>query len=53
MDKQFKYAEKRNILYTVIIGSKELETKTCTVKNLKTGEQKTIGFDELISTFKN
>ena len=41
-DKQFKYAERKNILYTVIIGSKEIETNTCIIKNIKTGEQQTI-----------
>ncbi|HTQ64138.1 MAG TPA: histidine--tRNA ligase [Puia sp.] len=47
-DKQFKYAEKKNIPYVIIIGSKELETKTCSIKNLKTGEQKVVGQDEII-----
>ena len=41
-DKQFKYAEKKNIPYTVIIGSKELTDNTCTIKKLATGEQQTI-----------
>jgi histidyl-tRNA synthetase len=41
-DKQFKYAEKKNILYAVIIGSKELAEETCTIKNLQTGKQDTI-----------
>ena len=41
-DKQFKFAEKKNINYAVIIGSKELESKTCSIKNLQTGEQETI-----------
>jgi histidyl-tRNA synthetase len=49
LDKQFKYAEKKNIPFVIIVGSKEIENKTATVKNLKTGEQKTIGFDELIN----
>ncbi|HYJ64232.1 MAG TPA: His/Gly/Thr/Pro-type tRNA ligase C-terminal domain-containing protein, partial [Parafilimonas sp.] len=40
-DKQFKYAERKNILYAVIIGSKEIETNTCIIKNIKTGEQQT------------
>ena len=40
-DKQFKYAEKKNIPFVVIIGSQEMENHTCTLKNLKTGEQKT------------
>jgi histidyl-tRNA synthetase len=41
-DKQFKYAGKKNIPFIVIIGSKELEEKTGTIKNLKTGLQQTI-----------
>jgi histidyl-tRNA synthetase len=40
-DKQFKYAERKNILYAVIIGSKEIETNTCIIKNIKTGTQQT------------
>mgnify|MGYP001548441297 CR=1 FL=1 len=41
-DKQFKYAEKKNIQFVVIIGSKELNEETCTIRNLLTGEQETI-----------
>ena len=41
-DKQFKYADKKNIPYAIIIGSKELIDQTCTIKNLKTGDQQTI-----------
>ncbi len=41
-DKQFKYAEKKNIPYIIIIGSKELQENTCTVKNLNNSNQETI-----------
>ena len=41
-DKQFKYADKKQIPYAVIIGSKEAEEGTCVVKNLVSGEQSTI-----------
>ncbi|MCU7547853.1 histidine--tRNA ligase [Chitinophagaceae bacterium LB-8] len=47
MDKQFKYAEKKNIPYVVIIGSKEIEEKICAVKDLQKGEQQKIPFEEL------
>lgn len=47
-DKQFKYAEKKNIPYAVIIGTKELESGTCNVKNLVKGEQVTVSFEELL-----
>jgi histidyl-tRNA synthetase len=46
-DKQFKYAEKKNILYAVIIGSKELADSTCTIKNLQTSKQETITQNDL------
>lgn len=48
-DKQFKYAEKKNIPYVVIIGSKELEENTCTIKNLLQGSQQTIPQQELLN----
>ncbi len=46
-DKQFKYAEKKNISYIIIIGSKELEEKVCTIKDLRKAEQQTISFSNL------
>jgi histidyl-tRNA synthetase len=46
-DKQFKYAEKKNIPYVIIMGSKELEDKTCVIKDLRTSEQQTIPADRL------
>jgi len=52
LDKQFKYATKKNISFAVIIGSKEMEEKNCLVKNLGTGEQKTIPETELLDFFK-
>ncbi|HMF71137.1 MAG TPA: histidine--tRNA ligase [Flavitalea sp.] len=42
MDKQFKYAEKKQIPYAVIIGSKELQEQTCLVRNLGTKEQQSL-----------
>ena len=48
MDKQFKYAEKKNIPFVVIIGSRELENKTCVLKNLNSGEKKTFFFEEFL-----
>jgi len=48
-DKQFKYAEKKNIPFIIIIGEKELTDNTCTVKNLSTGEQQTIPGNTLIN----
>ncbi|OLY91534.1 histidyl-tRNA synthetase [Cnuella takakiae] len=49
MDKQFKYAEKKGIPYAIIIGSKELESGTCNVKDLRNGQQQSIGFADLLT----
>ncbi len=48
-DKQFKYAEKKNIPYAVIIGSKELEEQTCTIKTLLQSSQQTSPQQELLN----
>ncbi len=47
MDKQFKYAEKKNISYAVILGAKELESGKLNVKDLQAKTQVEIGFEEL------
>ncbi|HTL08267.1 MAG TPA: histidine--tRNA ligase [Chitinophagaceae bacterium] len=47
-DKQFKYAEKKNIRFVVIIGSQELANATCTIKDLQSGEQQTIAQQALL-----
>ncbi len=51
ISKQFSYAEKKKIQYAVIIGSKEIEQKYCLVKNLSTGLQEVIIFDQLFAYF--
>ncbi len=46
-DKQFKYAEKKGIGHIIILGSKELEDGTFTIKELATGQQNTVQWSEL------
>jgi histidyl-tRNA synthetase len=52
LDKQFKYASKKNIPFAVIIGSNEMELETCVLKNLEKGEQQTIQVKQLSSFLK-
>jgi len=47
MDKQFRYAEKKNIGWVVIIGSQEVQNNTGVVKNIKTGKQETVALANL------
>lgn len=42
LDKQLKYANKKNIPYVIIIGPEEAEKNLMKLKNMKTGEQKLI-----------
>lgn len=46
-DKQFRYAEKKNIPHVILIGEKELQEGTCTIKTLASGKQVTVPLDEL------
>ena len=52
LDKQFKYADKKNIPFVIIIGSKEIDANEAIVKNLKTGVQQKLAVSE-ISAFLN
>ena len=50
MKKQMEYANRRGIPYVIIIGSNELERGVVTLKNMQSGEQQELSFDELIAT---
>ncbi|MBE2229345.1 MAG: histidine--tRNA ligase [Chitinophagaceae bacterium] len=49
-DKQFKYAEKKNIPFVVILGEKELGEGRCNLKDLRSGVQHSLTWDELMET---
>ncbi len=49
LDKQFKYAEKKGIPSVIIIGSQELLDHTCLIKNLASGEQKSLSQSALLA----
>jgi histidyl-tRNA synthetase len=51
--KQFTYAEKKQIPFVIIIGSKEMEQDCCQVKNLSTGLQQELEIGKLSSYFNN
>ena len=50
---QFKYANKLSIPYVVIIGEDEIQNNTVSIKNMETGEQKTLPIEEVIKLIKN
>jgi histidyl-tRNA synthetase len=52
LDKQFKYANKKNINFAVIIGPDEAETGEATVKNMATGKQEKVKQTALVKYLK-
>jgi histidyl-tRNA synthetase len=50
---KFKYADKLMVPYVVIIGEDEIANNVVTLKNMKTGEQKTLTIEETIKTVKD
>ncbi len=52
MKKQMGYANNHNIPYVAIIGESEMQENTIAVKNMSSGEQKSMSIDALIELLK-
>ncbi len=48
MKKQMSYADKRNIQYVIMAGADEMNSQSYTVKNMSSGEQKRLSFQDLL-----
>lgn len=48
LQKQFKYANDKNISYVVIIGEEEIKNNSVALKNMVTGEQQILSHSELL-----
>ncbi len=46
--KQFQYADKRGIQFAVLVGEEEIKNEKFTIKNLTTGEQESLSFEDLL-----
>jgi histidyl-tRNA synthetase len=53
IDKQFKYAETRNIKVAVIFGQKEAKDRVVNLKNLSEKKQITVNLDDLVNEVKS
>ena len=49
LKKQFEYADRKGIPFLAIIGDQEMDQGTVTLKNLASGEQRSVPKDELVS----
>jgi len=52
MKKQMSYANAKAIPYVVIVGEEEMNTGDLSVKNMETGEQQKIAFEQFLESFK-
>ncbi|SDW67159.1 histidyl-tRNA synthetase [Aequorivita viscosa] len=53
MGKQMGYADKRDIPFTVLAGESEIEQQVFTLKNMKTGEQRSLDLTALKNALKS
>ena len=49
--KQFTYAERKGILYGVLIKEQDIKDNTYTLKNMQTGDKQTLSLENLIKIF--
>lgn len=52
LKKQITYANKRNIPFVVLVGDEEMFSKRFTVKDMKSGSQKSLNLQELLACLK-
>jgi histidyl-tRNA synthetase len=45
--RQFKYADERKIRYVLLLGPQEIQDQVVAVKDLSSGEQQSLSFDEV------
>ncbi|MDR2835509.1 MAG: histidine--tRNA ligase [Bacteroidales bacterium] len=50
-DKQFKYANNKNIAFVVIIGEEEIKNNNVSIKNMTTGAQEIVSVENFIDYF--
>ena len=47
MKKQMNHANKREVPFVILAGAEEIDNKMFTLKNMKTGEQAAVSFEDL------
>ena len=50
--KKFKYADKLNVKYVIVIGEEEIKNNVVTLKNMITGEQNSLDIEKVIEIIK-
>lgn len=53
LSKNLEYASKQSIPYVIIIGEQEIKQNKVTLRNMNTGEQKTLSMEQVIQQLQN
>lgn len=49
LKKQLDYADRKSIPFVILVGSEEMQSGLLTLKNMQTGEQQKLAFDEILA----
>lgn len=52
LKKKFKYADQTKVDYVIVLGEEEIKNRKYSLKDMKTGDQEEVTFDELVDRFK-
>lgn len=52
LKKKFKYADQTKVDYVIVLGEEEIKTRKYSLKNMRSGDQEEVTFDELVERFK-
>ncbi|MBU5669785.1 histidine--tRNA ligase [Peptoniphilus sp. MSJ-1] len=52
LKKKFKYADQTKVDYVIVLGEEEIQNRKYSLKNMHSGDQVEITFDELVEKFK-
>ena len=51
LKKKFKYADQTKVPYVIVLGEEEVNTRKYSLKDMRSGEQEEVTFDELVEKF--
>ena len=51
LKKKFKYADQTKVPYVIVLGEEEVKTRKYSLKDMRSGEQEEVTFDELVEKF--
>lgn len=52
LKKKFKYADQTKVDYVIVLGEEEIKSRKYSLKNMHSGDQEEVTFDELVERFK-